>query len=226
MLYRLARLSPDKRRVLESTSSVHAEPQPNQLGDYEASAKAYRKSLEIEPGKAATEKSLRMAVSKLGARSTAAAATSTGAKAGDAKKAAGAEGEGTKLPRAKNSTGAERCYTEGPELSADGLNSPDMTARLREMMQTPGLRAQVRSMLSTMPVQQMVQHPAMMALVDNVMSNPAMMQEMMQATMTMLDGYRAEGGDNGPDLTGGGGGGGPDAGGAGGNGNADDEGTS
>eukprot|EP00903_Cladosiphon_okamuranus_P014941 g13832.t1 len=38
-----------------------------QLEDYEASVKAYKKSLEIEPGNAANAKSLRKAISKLGA---------------------------------------------------------------------------------------------------------------------------------------------------------------
>ncbi|CAM9142947.1 unnamed protein product [Ascophyllum nodosum] len=113
-----------------------------QLEDYEASAKAYKKSLEIEPGNAANTKSLRKAMSKLGRDAT--DELSTDQKSGG-------------MPDLSGLMAMMGGGAGGPGAGAGGLtgmlNNPDMMARAQQMMQNPAMMAQL---------QQMIQNPAMM----------------------------------------------------------------
>eukprot|EP00752_Nemacystus_decipiens_P005804 g5250.t1 len=200
-----------------------------QLEDYEASVKAYKKSLEIEPGNAANAKSLRRAISKLGAAGGSADEIST-------RGAGGAGGSGGGMPDlsglaammggagagggAGGAGGGLASMLQGLAGAGGGAEGGGGggAGGLAGMLNNPNMMAQA---------QQMMQNPAMMAQVQNMMSNPAMMQGL----MGMMGGGAGGGGGGGPDLSAlagmmGGGGGAPGSGGTGGTGNADDDHTS
>ncbi|CAM9338795.1 unnamed protein product [Ectocarpus sp. 6 AP-2014] len=188
-----------------------------QLEDYEAAVKAYKKSLEIEPGNAANTKSLRRATAKLGAGGDADEISTRGAGGG----APGAGGMPDLSGLASMMGGAGGAGGAGGGLASmiqglagvgggggAGGEGGAPAGGLAGMLNNPNMMAQA---------QQMMQNPAMMAQVQNMMSNPAMMQGL----MGMMGG--GGGGGGAPDmsaLAGMMGGGAP---GAGGSGSNDDE---
>lgn len=121
-----------------------------QLEDFEASAKAYKKSLELEPGNAANAKSLRKAMSKLGPDASEELSSDHKQGTPDMTSMMGG-GQGPDLASMMKAMGGAGGARGGGLASM--LNNPEMMARAQQMMQNPAMMAQM---------QQMMQNPAMM----------------------------------------------------------------
>lgn len=173
------------------------------LEDYEASVKAYRKSLEIEPGNPANAKSLKKALSKLGQDSSSTDMASTERGMPELSALASMMGGGA------NGAGAGGGAAGGGAGGLAGmLNNPNMMAQAQAVMQNPAMMSQVQSMM---------QNPAMMSSIMGMMGGGGGGGGSGGPDLSALAGMMGGGGSGGPDMSalasmmgGGGAGGTPD----------------